>query len=236
MATSGVSVWNLTRNEFISAALRKIGVLGEGVVANATQLAEGQEALNAIISEFETLGLQLWSRTDYPVTLVTSQANYTIGIGQTINTKFPLKILKATLSIPNALSRIDMEIVPHYNFLNLPINSSGPPVNVTYQPFIDYGVLSVWPTPDTSVVAGTQVILTYQKPFDIFTGASETLEMPREWTNAVIYQLALALSDEYGLPIPDKQWLEKQAEKHLNTAMSAGAEETSMFFFPDYRS
>lgn len=228
MSTSGQTVWQMTRDEIISAALRKIGVIGEGVAANTTQLAEGQEALNTLILSFQTLGLQLWKRTELPITMVSGQSTYNIGIGQTINVPFPTKVLSAVLNVGTG-SEVDVEIKSNYDFNRLPSTATGTPVSVKYQPYINYGVLSVWPTPDS----GTYTItLTSQKPLEVFTASNETADFPQEWHNALIYNLALLLADEYGLPIPDKQWMEKQAEKHLNTALSFGGEDTSLTLYP----
>lgn len=233
MATSGITIEELTRDELINAALRKIGVVGEGTSANATQLSEGAEALNSLLLEYQTLGMPLWKRTELAITMVAAQSTYTIGVGQTINQAFPLKITEATMQVTGSGSEIDMEIKPRYDFNLLPTNSTGTPVCISYQPFINYGVVSVWPTPDSSLPAGSTVTITYQKPYDVFTAGTQTPDFPQEWQNALIYGLALVLSDEYGLPLPDKQWLEKQAEKHLNTALSFGTEEGSISFYPD---
>ena len=233
MATSGITVSQLTRDQIINAALRKIGVVGEGVIANATQLADGQEALNATVLELTTFGMPLWKRTELAITLVTGQRTYTIGVGQTINVPFPQKLSEAVMQVSGSNSQIDMEIKARYDFNLLPTNSNGTPVSVTYQPFVNYGELLVWPTPDSSLPAGSTVAITYQEPFDVFTSASETPDFPQEWQQALIYQLALVLSDDYGLPVTDKQWLEKQAEKHISQVLGFGTEEASLFIYPD---
>lgn len=233
MATSGVTVWQKNRDSIISAALRKIGVIGEGVSASSTQLSEGEEALNTVISEFQALGMPLWKRKELSITLVSGQKEYTIGEGLALDEPFPLKLLQANLALTGSATRLNMQILAHYDYNNLPVTSTGTPVQVTYQPFINYGVLSVWPTPNDSVPVGSSVIITYQSPAEIFTSGTETMDFPQEWYNAVIYNLSLVLADEYGIPIPDKQWLEKQAEKHLNTALSIGTEDASITFYPD---
>lgn len=233
MATSGITVSQLTRDQIINSALRKLGVVGEGTSANATQLSEGQEALNSTLLELMTFGMPLWKRTELSITLVDDQRSYMIGIGQATNVAFPLKLQEAVMQVAGSNSQIDMQIKARFDFNLLPTNSYGTPVSVSYQPYINYGELLLWPIPDSSVPAGSQVIITYQEPFDVFTTGTETPDFPQEWQNALIYQLALVLSDEYGLPIPDKQWFEKQAEKHIAQALSFGMEEASLFLFPD---
>lgn len=229
MSTSGITISELTRDDIITRALRKISVIGEGVAPTATQLSEGAEALGPLIQEMATLGMPLWKRVDYPITLVSGTNTYTIGIGQTYNVPFPLKITEATLQQGNSGSEIDIEIKASYDFNLLPSNSTGTVVNMKYQPFINYGVVTVWPTPNTS----DQVLtLTYFRPFDVFNSGTDTADFPQEWQNALIYQLALILSDEYGLSIPDKQWIEKQADRRLMNALSSGTEEGSVTFYP----
>lgn len=229
MATSGVTLLEMTRDSIVNAALRKIGVVGEGVVANAEQLTTGSESLNTLVQEFATLGMPLWKRTELDIPMVVNQRDYTVGVGQTINTAFPLKLTQATLAYTGAGTQQDVEIKASQDFNLLPTTSTGTPVSLKYQPFINYGVVSVWPLPSS---ASYTLTITYQKPYDVFTAAGDTPDFPQEWQNALIYNLALLLSDDYGLPLPDKQWLEKQATKHLSQALDAGTEEGSVFIQP----
>lgn len=232
MATSNNTIWQLSRDDIINAALRKISVLGEGQTANAQQLSDGAQALNALISELQPLGLELWKRLEMDVTLVNGQSTYTIGVGKAINIPFPVKLLQVESQIGTSSSRVDMEIKARYDFNNLPVNSTGTPVSISYQPFINYGVLSVWPTP-TALPVGSKLVLTYQKPFDIFTTGVETIDFPQEWHNTLIYHLAALLADEYQLPLDDRKWLEGRADKRLATVLSGGGEGTSLFFYPN---
>jgi len=232
MTTSNNTIFQLSRDDIINAALRKLSVVGEGQVANANQLTDAAQALNTLVAEMQTLGLHLWKRFEYSLTLVAGTSNYTIGVGQTLNLPFPLKLIQAETLLTGASSRIDLEIKANYDFNNLPNSSTGTPVAVTYQPFVNYGIVSVWPTPDASVPALSSIVLTYQKPFDYFDTGTDTADFPQEWGNALIYQLALVLSDEYGLPLDDRRWLEKQADKRLASALATASEDTSIFLYP----
>lgn len=231
MTTSGVTIKELTRDELINAALRKIGVLGEGQTANSAQLDTGAEALNAALIELQVLGLPLWKRTELTIPMVSGQSTYTIGVGQSINVPFPLKLQEAIFQMSGANSKIDVNILANYDWNLLPSNSGGIPVNITYQPFINYGVVRVWPTPNSSTIG--DLLLIYQEPVDVTTTGTETIDYPQEWQNAIIYYLAYLLADEYQLPIQDRQLLEKKADKHVGLAASFGAEEASITLFPD---
>lgn len=232
MATSGITVNELTRDQIITRALRTIGVLGEGKVANSDQLSEAADALGPLVQEFQTLGMPLWKRTDLNISLQNGVQTYTLGVGQSINVPFPLKISQAVLQQDNTSSKIDVEIKAKQDFNLLPSASTGTVVSMTYQPLINYGIITVWPIPNSDTQTLT---ITYQEPFDIFNAGTDTADFPQEWQNALIYQLALLLSDQYGLPIQDKQWIEKQADKRLASALSFGTEEASLLFRPSYR-
>ncbi len=135
---------------------------------------------------------------------------------------------------PDFASKINMNVMSFTDFAMLPA-ATGVPVNMTYRPDINQGTISVWPTPDTSVPTGTKIQLIYQAPFEYFINGVDTPDFPEEWNNALIYTLALTLSDEVGKSMQDRQWIEKQADKHLNTALSGGTEEASMFIQRDWR-
>jgi len=234
MATSGTTILELTRDSIINAALRKAQVLQEGQSANANQLATGAEALNVLVQEFVAVhGMPLWKRVEYNLTLVSGQSSYTLGIGQANNTAYPIKMLQARTYTVSTTSFYNVNILSNEEFNLLPLNSAGNPVSINYQPKINFGIVRVWPTPDASMVTGTLLKLTYNTAQEVFTAGTNTPDFPQEWVQALIYNLALLLTDEYGMSIADKQWLEKQAEKHLATALSIGAEDASLLIQPD---
>lgn len=235
MATSNQTIYQLTRNQIIESALRKLGVLALGQVPEAEQYTNGQIALNAAVAELQTIGMLLWARKEYSIVLVASQKDYTLGIGQTIATPFPLKIQQARLVDNTSLSVIDMEQKSVYDFNLLPQNSSGQPVSFTYQPFVNYGVVSVWPKPDTNAATNKSLKIVYQRPFEGFTASGETPDFPQEWQNAIIYYLAKLLAPEYGLPIEDRKQLMVEAKQHIDSALSFGNEESSMYWMVDRR-
>lgn len=232
MTTSNQTIFEISRDTIIKAALRKLGRLSRGQSPDAQQLADGQEALNAIVAEFTTLGMPLWARSDFTLPLVNGQNTYTFGVGQAVNIPFPLRIHGIVLRNSSG-GVISMFPVARDDFNLLNVTSTGTPVNYTYQPLVNYGVLKLWPTPDASIVSQYSCVITYQRPFQGFTSAAETPDFPQEWQNALIYALAVSLAPEYQIPLMDRQILQKEADIHLTTALSAGVEEASYFFAPD---
>lgn len=239
MATSGSTTWEMTRDQIIAAAMRKGGALAKGQTPDAQDLSDYTLALNALVAEYQTLGMPLWAREQYSITLITNQKDYVLGVGQTLNTPFPLKIHQGILQNSTSTSRIDVNLISIYDFNLLPQGgtqlSYGQPVNMCYRPDINVGTISVWPIPDATTASEYKLEITYQRPFEDFVSAANTPDFPKEWHNALIYGLAALIADELTLPLPDKQYLVQMAEKHLERALSFGVEEASFYVQPDSR-
>jgi hypothetical protein len=61
---------------------------------------------------------------------------------------------------------------------------------------------------------------------------SNDLSLPPEWTEAVIYGLAVRLAPEYGLSINERQQLKMEAKEFKDTALGFGTEEGSLYIQP----
>lgn len=233
MATSNITIYELNRNNIINAAMRKLAALAKSQTADSVDLDNGAQALNALVAEFQTLGMPLWARSEYNLTLVANTRTYTFGVGQTTNTPFPLKVYSAVLSHTSSGTVSDVFPLARTEFNLLNTSTTGRVVNYTYQPFINYGVLSVWPKPDANTATNYTLKLTYQRPFDGFNASGDTPYFPQEWQNALIYNLAVSLAPEFGIPLEDRQLLMKEAAMHLDTALQGSGEEASLFFQVD---
>ena len=64
MATSSTYEYQLTRNQIIESALRKLGVLAEGQTPSTQNYSDGSMALNTVISQLRAVGMPLWARSE----------------------------------------------------------------------------------------------------------------------------------------------------------------------------
>ena len=227
MATSSTYSYQLTRNEIIQSALRKLGVLAEGQTPSAQNYADGMMALNTVISQLRAVGMPLWARSEYTFTPTTN--TYTIGTGMTLATPFPVKLLQAFRTESGA--KIPLEIVAREDFNILPTSSNGSPIKINYQSFVNYGTISLWPTPTSTNTA--TITLVYQRPYQYFTASTETADFPEEWYNAIIYHLAVRLAPEWGVPLPDRQMLLQEAKMYTEDAAMVGQEDGSFYLAPE---
>jgi hypothetical protein len=229
MTTSNTFTVQYTRDQLLTAAMRKLGVLADGQTPSANNYSDGTMCLNMAVSMYRALGMTLWTRAYYPFSTTEGTSSYNIGTGQVFGTPYPLKVLQ--LYRDQDGTRIDMDIEADYNFNQLPVSSSGVPIKATYQPKNNYGVLQLWPTPDSSASSST-FTLVYQKPFQYFISSTDTADFPEEWYTPLVYQTAVLWAPEWGVPLPDREKLDRELQLYLNTVLSMGGEDSSMFIQP----
>ena len=227
MATSGVTSWELNRNELIARAYAKIGIPGEDNSLSTAQITDGAEALNAVIATAQTDGMPLWKRTTVAVTPSTTTQVYTVAAASKI---------AAVFLADSGGTIYELENKSLYDFKRLPTNSVGVPVHWTWQPAIAGGTVSIWPlTSDSSTVTTKTIQIIYQKEFDGFTASSETLDFPAYWTLAIIYKTAVLLAPEHGVPLEDRKMLMTEAAAFWKNATDYGDEDGSFYITPEKR-
>lgn len=220
----------MTSDQLVTAALRKLAVVGDGQTPSATQLANGTLALNAMLKGFEAKGMPLWAITEKSIPLTNTRS-------YTLSTDAPLKVTQAILVDNTSGNTTPMNPKNHYDYNLLNGNTaSGWPINYWYEPLNQSGVLHLWPTPDTYSIANCQVRITYQRPFNDMNSGSDPLDFPPYWLEAVIYNLTHRLSSEYGIPLQDRTLIAQEAQLFLTEALSFGTEEGSLFLQPDWAS
>lgn len=236
MSTSGSTVFNLTRDQIITSALRMIGAIAQGESPTATQISEAAEALNIMIKAWEADGMPLWGLEESDITLVAGVNLYQIGIGKSVNIPKPLKVIQAWNRDTVSNVDIPMRIITkqEYNILGNK-TTSGNPIQIFYQPMLDYGELHVFPTPSAQEATQNKIYLVYQRPFEDFLISGNNPDFPQEWLEAIKYGLAARLAPEYGMPLEQRQFLNKEAGEVKQAALSFGTEEGSLYFQVDRR-
>jgi hypothetical protein len=235
MTTSNSTNFSITRDQLISGALRIAGAIAQGETPTATQVTEAAEALNMLVKAMQADGMPLWAIKKYAVTL-TATADYTIGVGSTVNTPKPLKVVNSYRH--NTLTNIDvpMRVVTRQEYDMLGNKTStGSPVQLFYEPLLSTGVMHVFPFPDTYSIANETIYIIYQRPFEDFDASTDEPDFPQEWFDAIKFGLADRLAPEYGLAIQDRQDLRSRAKELRQEALGFGTENGSMYLMADLR-
>lgn len=110
--------------------------------------------------------------------------------------------------------------------------SMGTSVQVYYDPQMGGGVLYVYPVTQT---AGQVLYLEVQSPIaDI--ALNETADLPQEWLEAIMYNLALRLALNYGVPTTKYKMIQALAKEAYDRAHGFDTEAPqSTMFAPDNR-
>ncbi len=235
MTTSNSTDFTITRDQLISGSLRAAGAIAQGETPTPTQVTEAAEALNMFVKELQADGMPLWAIKQYSMTL-TATSDYIVGVGSTVNTAKPLKVVQAFLH--NTVTNIDipMRVLTREEYNRLGNKTStGQPIQLFYEPLLTTGVVHLFPVPDTTSIADCTVVLVYQRPFEDFDASTDNPDFPQEWFNAIKFGLADLLAPEYGLPLQERQDLARRAKSLRDTALGFGTEEGSIFFQADRR-
>jgi hypothetical protein len=229
MATSNSTNWSLNRDQVISSALRKLGVLPSGGTPSTAQVNDATDALQALVKAFQADGMPLWKVHTTSFSTVAGTYIYSVGPSQTVDSPKPLRILQA-FRILSGTPNVPLNIYTRYDFNDLPQSSSitGTPVNLYYQPLSTTGTIHLWPIPDSVITIAFHCV----SPYEDMDASSNDFDFPSEWIQALIYNLAWALAPEYGIPPLDRGILQKEAEYWHQYVLSMGTEEGSIYIQP----
>ena len=152
--------------------------------------------------------------------------NYTDGLLR------PLRVVQARrytfvgqLDTPMIeLSRLDYRALP--NKMN-----TGTVTQFFYDPkggASNQGVFYVWPAPVDATT--TAVKFTWWRPIQDFVSASNTPDLPQEWLDCMIWNLAYKMAPEYDVPPARYAMLKEQAASSLDLLMAWDREPESYLF------
>lgn len=233
MATSNSTNFSITRDELISGALRLAGVIAEGSSPTTDQVTTSAQALNMLVKALQVDGLPLWAMKQYSMSLTSATNSYTIGVGLTVNTPKPLKIVQAFLHNVDTGNDVPLRLVTRDEYNRLGTKTSqGVPSQIYYDVQRDSGTLYVYPTPGTTEASDYQITLVYQRPFEDFDASTDNPDFPQEWYEAIKYGLAVRMAGEYGVPLEDRRQLLQEYILIKNDVLGFGTEEGSLFIYP----
>ncbi len=210
MPSSGTASFTVNRDELIASSFRLLRVLRETDVPNATQIKWASQALNMLLKNMQSNGLQLWTYQLIQIPMVVGQLSYTIGpVGADVTTTRPLRLFDGSFIRNTACTPyIDtpLRLISRLEYLQYGNKSvQAIPNSVYWQPWIDdsggttspstgYGTLFVY---TTSSVATQTIFCNFQRPIYDISTSTEEFDLPQEWFRALRFLLASDLSYEY---------------------------------------
>lgn len=184
----------------ITRAMRLAGITGVGETPSDTESADGLTALNAMLDSWIDERLFVSYIVDSQLTLVPSQASYTMGSGGDLNVTRPVQLEDSCfiryLNIDTPLQLIDQQA--YAAIISKTIGN-----NIPMYLFADYQYplinLYFYPVP-TSASAIAHVKSWSQ--LQSFASLTTALSLPPGNERAIVYSLAEEFGPEFGVKIP----------------------------------
>lgn len=195
----------MTGNSVIKAALRMLGVIGEGETPSASESTDALEALNAMLDSWNTRRINLYAVQFSDYALVSGTQAYTIGSGGTFNQARPVKIENASVLIADAGGtpatdkvRLPLDLINSEQWSV--IKSQTAKSTVPEAMYCDYAFplasLRFWPVP-TFTGTAPRVELYYWTILAAFSDLVSTYSLPAGYELAIKSNLAMLLAPEY---------------------------------------
>lgn len=228
MTTSGTASFALNANQIIEKAYHVLGKASEGEAITARMYTDGLSSLNLFLTTLNTME-HLWTKTERTLALVASTAGYVL-------TPKPGRVLSVRRS--DGTSEIPLKEMSRQEYFDQPNKTSSPstPISWYYDPQSTTGTLYLWPAPASAVVSLYTLNITYLRRIQDMVASNDDLDMPQEWLQAIVWNLANDLETEY--PVNDARLatkIERRAGMLLGQLRGWDNEPASIFIQPDYQ-
>ena len=240
MSVSGVTSFQVTRDQIIKAALEDLSVLEEGTEPSANAIAKGSFALNLIIKNWQINGIKLWTIDNLVIPLVSGQTEYTIGpdVSNDIKSHRPLKVVQGFLRNTSVTPPVDIPMQAlsrqEYNMLGSKA-STGTMNSYFYNPKATYGQLDVYLTPDSNTATNYDLYIVVQRPLMDMVKANDNFDFPNEWFLALKWGLMSELASTYDKTLQERQYYDAKAKFYKDELEDWDVENASVYFVPDVR-
>lgn len=185
--------------ELINLALKQVGVLGVGQTASDEDVADAFKMLNMMLAQWSVKRNVVYQIVDVP-SATTGASTYTVGPGGDFNTPRPSKLIGAycrQLGTPGYEVDYPLDLlqsITDYGQISTKQIKSMPSA-VWYDPQMPLGVLHVWPV----AIQGYEIHILALKPLAQFETAYDDINLPSEYEEALMYNLAGRLYPLYGM-------------------------------------
>lgn len=209
-----------TVSEIATAALRKIGVVSQDEEATTYDQNTALLSLNLMLKGWQNRRYLTWTYTSGTLTLTTA-ASYTLSPVR------PVRIVNARFKSGSIetpmfeMTRDEYDSIPQKS-------STGQPTQFYYDRQREDALFYVWPVLATA--AGETIEYTYEREIEDITSWSQTVDLPVEWMEAAVYNLASRLTEDYPDANPNTAAkVDARAMMLLDDALANDREESVYF-------
>lgn len=211
-----------TAGELCTEALREAGVVGVDRDPDANEMVMAIRRLNMFLKAKQNQAITIWKATTGSITLTDATTNYAIS-------SRPLELGVVNYRDTSGNDRWLYGMGRQEYFELTDKDSAGDPGQYYYHRERTQGTLYVWPVQTTA--SGT-IEWEGKAEIEDITATTDTVEVPSEWYEAILYGLAMRLSVAFRVKAvnPLLPGLATQAMAEAEGADVDG----SIYFEPDY--
>lgn len=189
-------------SDIIARSLKALRVLGSTDTPNAADANDGLVAFNAMLDSWSNENLLAFEVLVQSFVMTIGKTTYTIGAtgSPDISGARPLAIEDAYLLDSNSI-KYGMAVVSRETWTartGLSTVTSQVPDTLWYDPQYPLGVINIFPSP---LLASTVVIDTYLQQA-LFAALTTQLSTPPGYERAYVFNLAVEIASQFGIPIP----------------------------------
>lgn len=226
MATSGSYDNTTTMTNILYDAFSLINVHDDSETLPADMWNYGKRKLNQVMSLLSTRK-STWLLDLVTVTLTPGTPDYTIGVGETVNSPKPLQISGAWRVTASGYE-IPIEVVSRDEYMSIPNKTlQAPATMVYYDPRRDSGELYVWPT---GTATENTIKIDASRPIQDFDTEGNNPDLPKEWVIYITHLLATFLAPKYLGGVPAS--LQEQTDRIAISLSISDEEKVSVFAQP----
>lgn len=196
----------MTYRDLITAAFKRIGVVGAGQTPSAEDAADGLLRLNALLDSWATERLFVPSVTRTTWTMVSGTSAYTVGSGGDVNIARPVFVQDIRFQDTNQSPTLEMplEQLTDQGYANIALKTQTAryPTSVYYNPTFTgsgYATITFWPVPTLSTLQGV-----IYAPTTLVQVASldTTVSLQPGYQWMLQENLAVLMAPEWGVQVP----------------------------------
>lgn len=209
-----------TAGEIANSALRKCGVVAVDRVATSDEIDVALVTFNVMLKALQIPSITVWKLTTGSITLTNATTSYTIA-----SRPYDLGVVNWRNTSGLDLPMLELTRKEYYELPDK--DAAGTPSQYYYHRLQETATLYVWPVQTTG--SGT-IEWEGQGEIDDIAATTDTLDVPAEWYEAIIYGLADRLADDFPVEMTRAAKIGLRAGAALALAQHAGRE--TVFFVP----
>lgn len=210
-----------TAGDLANAALRKCGVVAVDRVATAPEMDATLVAFNVMLKAWQIPSIMVWKLTTGSITLTDATTSYTIS-----SRPYNLGVVNWRNSDEVDLPMLELTRTEYFELPDK--DAAGTLSQFYYHRLEETATIYVWPVQTTG--SGT-IEWEGQDEIDDIGATTDTLDVPAEWYEAIIYGLADRLSDDFPISSERAAKISRRATEALLLAQHSDRE--AVFFVPE---